>query len=704
MPIHSNSKSGTDSSTANSSEVAKADPGFVPSLLHSAAYEGLQAPVQGLAQIVDQTAGTKLQKSVTFMDAPERAEFQSASWYGQQFGSVGKLVPFIAAYAVTHKAFTGAGLTKGTENAAKTLFSKSNGTHIAEIAVAGFATEAIFVPVVGADHKRGQPLSNFEFIEARAKNGAVGAITFATLSSGMIGLRHAGMAVENKAVKSVLTNNAFGAAISGIPTGIVSADTHARIVEGRSATNQERVESAYSMFIIGGALGGLSRNRSAKTETTGIEAKSTPTKSTLLSSISERVQKKVSAGYESFDSFMASINPLLKGPELQPAHIQPGGRSGLGNRAMESTLHELGKPVVLENRSATVSSATIEGSNPSSSAVIRNAPEAVKEAKAKDKASENTKLESTDGLTSASKWLDQLGMSDIAEFVKNDRVLKKQKVVKTLGQGNDSPAVLELAPSKEFPNGGALKVTIAEGGFESNYGKRPGDAKIYGKVHEVDLNGSGFSGSAALYVQELADPVSRPAPQLVDALSRRLDKAGLEITDVGSGIEGQVGVSRVTGDLVVIDYPAVTKKGGGNETLEAIRGGYERVEQQYEAENSAMRRGKSLEEAEPLPEVKVDVETMAKRQEVLEGTKLTPAEKDILKQLSQAEEGFFSMKEVYEMAAYVDGKYNAKGTGADLAYGKKVVEAVVKKARTMGALQKPARAAKIEKDLEHDDY
>jgi hypothetical protein len=44
------------------------------------------------------------------MDAPVAAEFNSAAWYGQQFGSAGKLVPFIAAYAVTHKAFGAAGL------------------------------------------------------------------------------------------------------------------------------------------------------------------------------------------------------------------------------------------------------------------------------------------------------------------------------------------------------------------------------------------------------------------------------------------------------------------------------------------------------------------------------------------------------------------------------------------------------------------
>jgi len=110
-------------------EAANASPethGFVGSFLQTAAYESLQAPIKGVAQIVDQASGsTKLAKSLTFMEAPVKAEFNSAGWYGQQFGSAGKLVPFIAAYAVTHKAFGAAGLTAelkaGAESASKLL-------------------------------------------------------------------------------------------------------------------------------------------------------------------------------------------------------------------------------------------------------------------------------------------------------------------------------------------------------------------------------------------------------------------------------------------------------------------------------------------------------------------------------------------------------------------------------------------------------
>jgi hypothetical protein len=100
-------------------------------------------------------------------------------------------------------------------------------------------------------------LSNSEFLTGRLKNGAVGAVTFASLTTGTLGLRQLGLAAENPLVSKLLTNNAFGAAVAGIPTGLISAETHARIIEGRSATNQERVEAAYSMFLVGGALGGL---------------------------------------------------------------------------------------------------------------------------------------------------------------------------------------------------------------------------------------------------------------------------------------------------------------------------------------------------------------------------------------------------------------------------------------------------------------
>ena len=726
-------------------EAANASPethGLVGSFLQTAAYEGLQAPIKGVAQIVDQASGsTKLAKNLTFMEAPVKAEFNSAAWYGQQFGSAGKLVPFIAAYAVTHKAFGAAGLTAevkaGAQSASKLL--GKNSLLIAETAVAGFGTEAIFKPLEPNFGQSELQLSNSDFLTGRLKNGAVGAVTFASLTTGTLGLRQIGLAAEKPLVSKLLTNNAFGAAVAGIPTGLISAETHARIIEGRSATNQERVEAAYSMFLVGGALGGLmpagkaegARPEVAKSEVAKSEGLKAP--ENIKESPSERastsnntrptfeairasIQEKIGTSYQRFDNFMASINPLLHTSELEPSYAYASRGDSLGNRAMQATLTELGRPNNLENRSLSVKSSAIEGGTKAEAKVGKEKGDSSFSDEAYDRATGAARKEAGDKAASkraeevigkpvldkASTVLEQMGLREVAEFVRGDRVLRNQTVVKSLGHGNDSPAVLELAKSAQFPHGGALKVTIAEGGWEPIWGKRPGDAKIYGKVHEVELAGSGFSGTANLYVQELAVVGKRYSPDLVDALHQKLDSKGLEITDVGSGIEGQVGLSKGTGELVVIDYPSVTKRGQGNETLEAIRGGKQRVEEAYDAENDAIRRGKSEAEETAVLDQEVDLNLEIKRQDALRGDKFTAKEKDILQQFTQG----FSAKEIQMMTALVEGKFDAKGN-PDLNAVKPMVDAVLKKARAQGLIEKSRRSDnsfKISDDYRSDPF
>ncbi len=720
--------------------------GLVGSFLQTAAYEGLQAPIKGVAQIVDQASGsTKLAKSLTFMEAPDKAEFNSAAWYGQQFGSAAKLVPFIAAYAVTHKAFGAAGLKTeltaevkaGAESASKLL--GRNSLLIAETAVAGFGTEAIFKPLEPNFGQSDLQLSNSDFLTGRLKNGAVGAITFASLTTGTLGLRQIGLAAEKPLVSKLLTNNAFNAAVAGIPTGLISAETHARIIEGRSATNQERVEAAYSMFLVGGALGGLmpagkaegAKSEVAKPEvakseglkaaenireSAGERASTSSNTRPTFEAIRASIQEKIGTSYQRFDNFMASINPLLHTSELKPSYAYASRGNSLGSRAMQATLTELGRPNNLENRSLSVKSSAIEGGAKVEAKVGKQKGDSSFSDEAYDRATGPARKEAGDKAASkraeevigkpvldkASTVLEQMGLREIAEFVRGDRVLRNQTVVKSLGHGNDSPAVLELAKSAQFPHGGALKVTIAEGGWEPIWGKRPGDAKIYGKVHEVELAGSGFSGTANLYVQELAVVGKRYSPDLVDALHQKLDSKGLEITDVGSGIEGQVGLSKATGELVVIDYPSVTKRGQGNETLEAIRGGKQRVEEAYDAENDAIRRGKSEAEETAALDQEVDLNLEIKRQDALRGDKFTAKEKDILQQFTQG----FSAKEIQMMTALVEGKFDAKGN-PDLNAVKPMVDAVLKKARAQGLIEKSRRSDnsfKISDDYRSDPF
>ena len=66
---------------------------------------------------------------------------------------------------------------------------------------------------------------------------------------------------------------------------------------------------------------------------------------------------------------------------------------------------------------------------------------------------------------------------------------------------------------------------------------------------------------------------------------------------MGSDIMKQVGISRRTGQLVVIDYPSIDKA-GTHETLRLITEGHASVDAGYDEENARIKAGTN--DAEPI--------------------------------------------------------------------------------------------------------
>src|SRR5262249_57391001 len=158
--------------------------------------------------------------------------------------------------------------------------------------------------------------------------------------------------------------------------------------------------------------------------------------------------------------------------------------------------------------------------------------------------------------------------------------------VDVIGEGNESVAI-ELKPSKAYPEGGVLKITIPESGWENSWGKRPFDAKLLSKVHSLDMSSSSSAehgGTAYAYVQELVTTMERYDPVLLDRFMEKIASSRTEFQDPGAVPTKQIGISARTGQIVLIDYGAVDKP-GANETHQTIIGGSERVEAQYEAED-----------------------------------------------------------------------------------------------------------------------
>ncbi len=650
------------------------DDGFVGSMVHNFEYTGIQQTTKAVVQAADQLAGTNMADKVHLFDKPLPAAYKSPEWYGEQFGTAGgQFAPFVAAFAVTRGVSAKFGIEAALSGTAESgaLLSRNNMILTGQTAVAGFASSAMFTPNEGAK-------KNFtDFAAERLKNGAIGGVDMAAITAGTLSLKTVGtnIAKDSPVLGAVLRNSAVGAAISGYPTGAVSAQMHARLFEGRNASVAEMQQTAFSMSVVGFGLGALH----GKAAEGSVDRVNNPT-------ISDVLTGNLNKGYEHFDNFMASINPLLNnGPRL--AYAEAGGLRGT---AMASTMGDLRSNMMMSLRDgddATVSSTRGRGGTGSTSS------ESTGESTA-DKAAPTREVGSWSKGDPLHSVLRHLQLNEVADFVEGNKVLSKQTVVRALGEGNDSPAVLELAPSKAFPEGGALKVTIAEGGWQNNWGHRAFDAQLLTKAHEVDL---GNSGEARVYVQELVDTADRYESNQVDQLFAKIGNANLEFGDQGADIMKQVGLSRKTGQLVVIDYPAIDKE-GSHETLRQLTEGHSRIEEGYAEEDAAIKAGKNDVEKLDFEEV-IDAAREGDRQAALKEGAFTPHEQELIQQIRDG----IPQKEVLEFAALLDGKLTAKGM-PDTKAVKNSFDAMVKRAQAAGILEKPGKKAKMSAGDDESDY
>ncbi len=231
---------------------------------HSALYSAIQSPLDGVTQMADRVLNTSIMPSVQLIEAPTQSEFGSATWHAQQVGgAVGMILPYMAAAKVTHGAFAEAGLkaesAMGMGN--MSLLSKGGAIAVAEGATSGFLYEFA--------GRASDPQA--DFWSSRLKHGAVGGLTFGTLSAGTIGIKSLASSLANPTVESIAATaseiaanksksvaaNMGVAGLAGVPAGVISAESESLLSKGRFASAKELAESAYTMAFVGGALGGV---------------------------------------------------------------------------------------------------------------------------------------------------------------------------------------------------------------------------------------------------------------------------------------------------------------------------------------------------------------------------------------------------------------------------------------------------------------
>ncbi|HEY9715218.1 MAG TPA: hypothetical protein V6C72_17235, partial [Chroococcales cyanobacterium] len=152
-------------------------------LLRSCAYNAVQAPLEGVSQLVDAAAGTHLAKDVQFMSAPDAAKFGTLDWAAQQIGgAIGMAAPIL----LTHKSLAAGADALKLDQAVDLAAERMPALRFAAPIAQGAATGAIYGGILQPSQD-GQPL-----LTQRLENAAISGVTFGTLAGTAMGLRELG--------------------------------------------------------------------------------------------------------------------------------------------------------------------------------------------------------------------------------------------------------------------------------------------------------------------------------------------------------------------------------------------------------------------------------------------------------------------------------------------------------------------------------
>lgn len=215
------------------------------------AYTLAQAPVEGVAQLVDGKANGDARKAIHFMDAPEAAKFGSSNWLAQQAGSgLGAVLPVLVLHKGISTAMESNYSMKAslamTENMAVLTGKQAltaGSIKMAEAGLTGMAYSGLFSPVRSDE-------SNFW--EAKSRNVAVAGATFSTLAASGMGLK----ALSERTASSLpLTSRVLGsemgrAVLSGVPAGLVAANGESLLSGKGFASGKQQLEAISSFAVM----------------------------------------------------------------------------------------------------------------------------------------------------------------------------------------------------------------------------------------------------------------------------------------------------------------------------------------------------------------------------------------------------------------------------------------------------------------------
>ncbi|MBY0550036.1 MAG: hypothetical protein K2W95_22365 [Candidatus Obscuribacterales bacterium] len=270
----------------------------------------VQSPANGLAQIVDKVAGSNILPSIQLIDAPKEQEFFSRNWHAQQIGQAAGMIPWFVGLhkGGSHLLSRAAGLevnaavaamearTAGTValgearlgRSATRFLSAKTGVEVAAAGLSGFTYGAALTATKPDE----------DFFSSRLKNAANSTATFMTLAASARGLEASG-----------LRNQTLAGVLSGVPAGVVSAESHSLLAGKGFASGSDVAKSVYGFSIIGGGFGYMQGRAEARAEATTQKAKEQP--------LVRAARSEVSGPGDT----VVAPKPEVRGPVSDPAPV-----------------------------------------------------------------------------------------------------------------------------------------------------------------------------------------------------------------------------------------------------------------------------------------------------------------------------------------------------------------------------------------------
>lgn len=211
-------------------------------------YSAVQAPIDGLTQLLDHSLQTNILPNVQIFEQPEPQEIGSAGWHGQVVGST---LGVASQMAILHR-LVGPGATSKLELTSSYGLGVRAFPALGKAAVTGAVYSGVFQPVG----------NNENFSTARLRNAAVGSLTALSLTSSSIALKSSGV--------KLLRNDTVAGALSGAPAGFISAESQALMAEGRLASRDEIKQSMATFALGGGMMGAVNSAHEFLKPTSGI--------------------------------------------------------------------------------------------------------------------------------------------------------------------------------------------------------------------------------------------------------------------------------------------------------------------------------------------------------------------------------------------------------------------------------------------------